>query len=311
VLRLSNSAIDSPRADPTRRLPGGAGMGQSRMDRSGWHTTRPFRAHGWRFSVRSSDPEVTRVFDQAFTDLACDVPPRHIYRVVPRGDRWATSLGAESFGRLPTLGEAVGVILGHVNRQVVRMASQRLVVFHAACAELDGIGVVLSGAMEAGKTTTVAGLLREGFAYLTDEAIGLDPESLLLYGYPKPLSIEPGSWEALADLAPAAPELFRMQWHVPGSQAGPGGCAEVTRAGVVVSLRYESGSATTMQPVGRADMLIELAQSTFRLEAKPRRYLTATAAMLRQSDTYRLQIGSLDLAVRAISEAVDRRRSGS
>jgi hypothetical protein len=210
---------------------------------------------------------------------------------------------------MPTLGEAVGIVLGNVNRQAVRTASRERVVFHAACADRDGVGVILAAPMDSGKTTTVAGLLRAGFAYLTDEAIALDRTSLMLHGYPKPLSIDQGSWEALAHLAPHDKDLFRLQWQVPGSRAGSAGCADLTRAGVVVFLRYVKGGQTRIRPVGRAEMLVDLSKLIFNFDEDPRRCLEATADMLRHCDTYRLEIGSLASAVRAISKAVDRRRA--
>jgi hypothetical protein len=277
------------------------------MTQRRWHTSRSFRAHGWRFAVRSDDPSVVRLFDEAFVDLTSEQIARRTYQVVRAGDRWSIRLGSVAFGRLPTLGEAVGIVLGNVNRQAVRTASRDHVVFHAACAERDGVGVVLAGAMESGKTTTVAGLLGAGFAYLTDEAVALDPKSLLLHGYPKPLSIDPGSWQALAHLAPRDREQFRTQWQVPGSVAAPAGCAQVARAGVVVSVRYSEGGATRLVPVGRSQMLVDLVTSAFHLKDDPRRCFQATADMLRRCHTYRLEVGRLEEAVHAISTAVDRR----
>jgi hypothetical protein len=88
------------------------------------------------------------------------------------------------------------------------------------------MGLVFAGVMEAGKTTLVAGLVRAGFGYLTDEAGAIERETLLIQPYPKPLSLEPGSWPLFPELEPqadlATDEYKAYEWQVPTAAIRPG-----------------------------------------------------------------------------------------
>ena len=59
--------------------------------------------------------------------------------------------------------------------------------------------------MESGKTTLTTGLVRAGFCYLTDEAVSFDWETGVIEPFPKPLSIDPGSWFLFPELEPPPP----------------------------------------------------------------------------------------------------------
>src|SRR6202012_2170550 len=76
--------------------------------------------------------------------------------------------------------------------------------FHAGGVEADGTGVLLPGASGAGKSTLVAGLVRGGLGYLTDELAALDLATRTLVPYGKRLTAKPGSFAVPSDMGPAA-----------------------------------------------------------------------------------------------------------
>src|SRR5262249_58546343 len=82
---------------------------------------------------------------------------------------------------------------------------------HAGGVALDGTAVALPAAMESGKSTLTAGLVRAGYAYLTDEAVMLDWETSAVIPFPKPISLDPGSWRLFPELAPDAPPPSRYE----------------------------------------------------------------------------------------------------
>jgi hypothetical protein len=268
----------------------------------------PFRAHGHVFAVASEDASFTAYVDDAFADLRTDRPAAATYEVhrMPDG-QLRVLFGSGSVGTGGLLSDVMACLMWHVNQEATWTASRDQVVLHASCAALDGTGVILAGPMESGKTTTVAALLGAGYGYLTDEAVAIEPETLLLRAYPKPLSIDPGSQSLLAHLAPVHEERGLGQWLVAGSAVGPSGCIDAVPAGVAIMLRYTPGASTALEPLSRAQLLVELAGCTFHFSDEPRRNLDVTAAMLQGCDTYRLVTGNLDEAVELVTDAVHRR----
>ncbi len=262
--------------------------------------TRTFAGHGHRFAIRSDDETILEAIDDVFVDLVADAEPRATYDIRwegVAGDGWVVTCGEEYVGASPMLPYVLTLLLWHVNRASVAAGVVDRVVLHASCVARDGVGVILAAPMESGKTTMAAGLLGAGFSYLTDEAVGIDPQTLRLRAYPKPLSIDIGSQPVLSHLMPADPVLRTGQWQVPGSRASGRVPVDDIAAAVVISPRYREGAPTRIEPVGRAQMLIELAASTFEFAAAPLRNLDVTAAVLRGCDSYRLVVGDLAEAV--------------
>ena len=65
---------------------------------------------------------------------------------------------------------------------------------HAGAIEWRDRVVLLPGVSNAGKSTLVAGLVRAGARYLTDEAACLDHETLVVRPFPKAIALDPGSF---------------------------------------------------------------------------------------------------------------------
>lgn len=77
---------------------------------------------------------------------------------------------------------------GAVTRVVISQLIGRSVLLHAAAVDMEGLGVVIAvGPSGAGKSTAATALGKSG-GYLTDELVVLDPESLRVEAYPKPVS---------------------------------------------------------------------------------------------------------------------------
>lgn len=271
----------------------------------------PFRAHGHVFSVASDNLLLAQFVDEVFVDLRTDDarPCSYEIRQMPDGQLRVLFEG-ENVGTGGPAPDVLACLMWHVNAHATRSAATDHVVLHASSASLDGIAVVLAGPMESGKTTTVAALLHAGYSYLTDEAVAVEPDSLLLRAYPKPLSIDPGSQELFADLAPEHPARRSGQWLVPASVAGAAGLSDRVPAGVVIAVRHGGKACrTSLEPISRGEMLVELAESTFHFADAPRRNLDVTAALLRRCDTYRLTTGNLGDTVGEITSAIERKRA--
>ena len=188
-------------------------------------------------------------------------------------------------------------LLWHVNAQTTQRPMPGHVVLHAAAAVWGDRAVVLPAPMESGKTTTVTGLLLAGFGYLTDEAAAVCMADLHVEPFAKSLSVDDGSWPVLSELRQHDAGGMPTQWQIPVSSLPSTRLAARTRVGTLVLPRYIAGSTTALEPVSRAEAVMDLCASTFRFLEEPQRHLDALARLCREVPAYRLTIGSLADAV--------------
>lgn len=276
------------------------------------YVTTRFDALGHAFAVLTDDAALGRHLDRVLASLAAPAEPEAMYRLTSTGeavDHYELSFGDEVLLRTASAARALGHLIWHINRCAVERGSSHSVLVHAAGASRRGVGVVLPAPMECGKTTLVAGLVRAGFAYLTDEAVAVDSDTLTLRPYPKPLSIDPGSWRVLPELRPqveaGVERYLSRQWQVPPDGIRPGAVSGPVPPRLVVSPRYEAEATTTLEPVRRAEMVRMLAEQTFHLHDAGRRNLTVLAELVRRCDCYRLTVGDLDRACELLIELTE------
>ncbi len=122
----------------------------------------------------------------AFADLVADV------------DDVSQSIRATG----PDAATLLRALVGTVNLAAVRFGAGSLMPRAAALASADGTVALLCGASGSGKSTLAGELLRRGCAYLTDETSVLDPDTLEVQPFPKPLSFDVGSHAVFADVRP-------------------------------------------------------------------------------------------------------------
>lgn len=273
--------------------------------------TGRFRALGHDFAVRTPDARLTRYLEDVFGLLAAPGEPCADYVVrrarARRAPRWETWYGAE---RVTVTGEAsmaLAMLLWHVNHEAVAR-TPGLVRVHAAVASLHGDAVLLAAPMESGKTTLVAGLVRAGLDYLSDEVAALEPDTLTVQAYPKALSVDPGSWSALADFAPhvdpGVAAWLPDQWQLPATAIRPGAVTATAQPRVLIFPRYEAGAATRLAPLSRADAVVRLVHSTFRFAEQPDRDLEALGRLARDCECHELVMGDLDAACERVLDAL-------
>ena len=135
---------------------------------------------------------------------------------------------------------------------------------------------VLPADTESGKTTLTTGLVRAGFAYLTDEAVRSTGTTGEIEPYPKPLSIDPGSQFLFPELRPrrSSARADDDPRPVAGAAVAPSApmrSAAVPRRATSCSRSTRRDAATALEPISRAEALVELAKNTFRFREQPRR----------------------------------------
>ena len=254
--------------------------------------TEAFRALGFTFSVQTSDAALAGHIDQLLASLAP-------YRI---------TLDTQEVAVAPSLGRVLDYLLWHINRQVLEHTDDALLVHAGAVAGRRG-AVVLPAPSGSGKSTVVAALVRSGMGYLTDEATAVDPATCTLHPYPKPLSLDQGSLQALADLGSPfldaeVPEGSE-KLHVAPTTVRAGSLATACAPAFVIVPSYIPGARDRIAPLPRARALVLLAQSSFNLAAFGSSGFLALAELVRQSACYRLEFGDLGRACSLVLDLVE------
>lgn len=96
-------------------------------------------------------------------------------------------------------GTAVSVLLGQIVGTLATLLS-RLLFIHAGAVAFAGRGMILVGQSGAGKTSTVAALVRKGAAYLSDEVALLDPVTGTVAPFVLPMAVKPWTRGAAGSL---------------------------------------------------------------------------------------------------------------
>lgn len=269
------------------------------------HRTNGCRALEHSFTVATNDIAVRDYLDYVFQDLRADAADAAVgYRLLTLDQQAALAYGDDVLATVDRLDRALSLLLWHINTESARSAAAHGPVVHAAAAVRRGVTVLMPAPQESGKTTTVAGLLRAGFGYLTDEAVAIDDE-LLARPCPKALSVDSGSWGVLADLRPQHSDRMAGQWQVPASSVRPDAVAGPAPIRFVVTPAYERDAETRLDPIPRAEALVALADSTFDFWDEPQRNLDVLSRTLAGASCYRLAIGDLADGVRLVTELVD------
>lgn len=278
-------------------------------ERRATYVAGPFAALAHVFTVETPDVELHRYVDTAFAGLATTTPAEHSYAVAQRpsdeGPIYELRRDGIAVHRTYRPETTIGALSWNINRAAFQ-SRRDLVVIHAAVAARDGHAVLLPAAMEAGKTTLVAGLVQRGLDYLSDEMAAVEPGSLTVHPYAKPLSVDAGSWTVLPGLAPVVGESVQpytqLQWQVGAQTIRPDAVAGPAQPRWIVAPRYQPGASTRLEAVRPAEMVLLLAQQAFALDSDVLRTL---ASLVRATSCHRLVSGDLAGACNAVLQLLD------
>ncbi len=260
-----------------------------------------YGAHGHFFTVEAPEPVASRVGEVLHTLERTESVPVGRYRITPADGGWTLGWEDDEVGVRRDVDSLLLLLHWHVNQATIAASAAKRTTLHAAAARSPaGRGVLLPAPMESGKTTTVTGLLRAGWAFLSDEAVALDPDGTM-WAYPKPLTIDSGSWALFPELRPdnVAPEA--ESWLVPAVRTG-GLVASKAPLALIVFPAYTAGGSTGVEPLSASAAALELAYSTFHFEQHGARDLRCLSGVARRVPAYRLTIGDLDRAVGLLQE---------
>jgi hypothetical protein len=266
-------------------------------------------SHGFR--VGSNDPEIRAYVGRVLERFVVREPPDGwtTYDVVDLGpsepeSRFRLLIDGTWVLGSGNVSHVLNDLFSHVNLDTVEATRDRVLVHAGAVATAGGSGVVLPAPSGAGKTTLVAGLVRAGFGYLSDEAAVFDPVSGTLHAYPVHLSLKGRSRNEFPDVGPdpADAAFSGDTWHVDPEAIRQGAIASPCSVGSVISHRYERNAVTSIGSLTPAQACVELGRNLMLGRRDVGRSLDLLARVCRSSRSYRLTYGDLDAAVEAIIE---------
>jgi hypothetical protein len=157
-------------------------------------------------------------------------------------------------GRGHDLSLGVGKVLGLLTALALDETANRYLL-HAAAVAGPGGAVVIGGASNQGKSSTVVELVSRGMAYLTDEVVRVDPGRRSVSGLARPIGLEGDVRALYPHLQPAwwPANAASRRWPVPPQQVG----STVPKAGLgaIVVLRYDAERGASVSRLSTIEAL--------------------------------------------------------
>ena len=187
-----------------------------------------------------------------------------------------------------------------INLRVIETRSE-FVQLHAASMVHRGNGFIFAGASGAGKSTLAAGLMWRGWKYLCDEFALIDPSTLLLHPFPKPICIKAGAFPAMRRLG--LPLARRGDYikarkgrvaYINPLDVGQDAVGSPAPARFVIFPDYAEGRTPQLHPMQRAHALMELAGCVFNRHVFADQALPILSKMIGGAQCFRLESGQLE-----------------
>ena len=175
---------------------------------------------------------------------------------------------------------------------------------HAGVVAHDDKAILLPGSSGGGKTTLIAGLLKNGFRYLTDEIGIIDPHTLRVYPFPKPLNMKTGSLSLFDNFEPEMELIDKNEMniekkihHVRVNSAYVQVIDKPVAVGDIVFVRYNPDEKSTLTPVSRANAILKLAKYSFNHYRFKEKGIEILESLVRGCRCYQLKFADVGKAV--------------
>jgi HprK-related kinase A len=185
----------------------------------------------------------------------------------------------------------------------------RFLLLHAAAAERDGGGLVLTGDSGAGKSTLAAYLGYNGWRFLGDEFALLEPADGLLRPFPRPVSLKNASIDLLRETAPADRFGPRFESTIKGTIQHLLPPAEAVaamdvpaRPRLVVAPNFAAGARPLSRRLSRSEAFVRLSQASTNYRSLGEAGFEALWRLVDTTPAYEIAYGSSQAAAALIDE---------
>lgn len=199
--------------------------------------------------------------------------------------------------------ESLNDLMTQVNLAALNAAEGNLLVHAGAVGDHSGQTVLVCGPSGSGKSTLTVRLVEGGHTYLTDETVCLDPHSLLLQPYRKPVSLKFGSQAVLKHLAPAGAHRAGDTWLVPPSAIDPDPLPSARwLPSLLVFPTFRPGAGLQVQRVAPSEAAFLLGRNSSRLALVRGGALPVLARLARRAPAFRIVHDDLNAAAEAVTD---------
>jgi hypothetical protein len=299
-------------------------ISSARLKRIRWRGQRAYRLVSYPFTVRWNSPLLGDRLDYVLAGfrLPDGVPSGPsaatsdgvpVYSLIDLGPRhrrrYRVMLGEEELISSLRPADALSHALWRIVSKVEEV-KDFLLIHSGSIVSSAGEGVLLPADSGSGKTTLVAGLIRAGFGFLSDEVGVIDPVTGMLHPYPRAMNFK----EASLPLFRGTPlEEGDSEWgpqrYLQAEELRPGAMAASCHIGFIIEPRYRENANTEVIPLTPAASLELLWANSINLRLHGLGAFTRLCEVVKRARGYRLISGDLRQAVQAVAE-ITRRPSG-
>lgn len=237
-------------------------------------TIGPFNVMGVAVAAIVKDKELRTELQRVLDPLADPSLDPHaakgrlVYEILHDDLGFNLRVNGEYLARGTTRPLALRTLLSDINPSAISFIDDALVL-HAAAAEIRGSIIVMPGASNSGKSTLVTQLCERGAAYITDEAVVINKAGLVARPYHKSMSIERGSQQKLAHLAPQDSSPARgLTWDLDPRTIGSGALSPGGEISAIVFPIYRPHTPTPIfRKIDRVETMHRLIANSFDFSA--------------------------------------------
>jgi hypothetical protein len=268
-----------------------------------------FAAGGVAFTVETNRPGLAALVGDAFRDLRVTdgVSSPVAFEVLHRGtpapaNPWGVWRDGEPLEMTVSDDYVLAYLLWEITRLMFERTGDR-VHLHGAALVCNDRALVLAGRSEAGKSTLAGWLTHRGWGFLTDEAALVDPDTLTVAPFWRPIGVRsPGPLDSI--LGDARPGGYGdNELLVPASTIGA-----LAPAAPLASIAFPSlapNEPAGLSPLSPATALVELTQHFPGLISGGRAGFRRLARLVEAVPAYGLRFHDLDDAERSLRALVN------
>ena len=258
---------------------------------------------GSKVAVYSDAPEVLAGLKRIFREMLESEPTRTEERlkVQQKDGKYNVSGTTEACIEYGSLADTVERLRHEVVLRLIQARSD-LMWLHAGAAAYRGSSVMILGSWGRGKSTLVTSLYANGWTYLSDDVVPLDPNSGRAFPFPLTPMVreEPGEELPLERLSELRKSVVRLRPERV--------CRDPVSVRTVVFPVYRRGCHTELLPCSPATAALELLQNCLNFPSHREAAMRYVCDLVRKVPAFRLSYSDGRLAAELIAQAHESRQ---
>lgn len=215
---------------------------------------------------------------------------RHQMEIAEQEGQFLLKRGKTKDYLLPSLSQ----VAHYVSRETLRnfmQARNDLAWFHAGAAAMGGRAIVVAGRQGRGKSTIITGLCRQGWMYLSDEVVPIDPVADAAVPYP--VTAHPRIHSGAEWAGERLPEVPKERVRMAPEQA----CRAAAPIGAIVFPRYSRSEPGRLEPRRPASAAVELLENSMGLAPRDAKMVNYVCGLAQRVPAFDLVYGSPEEAI--------------